>query len=168
DTFADFKVPGVYFNPGVLSLLVFVDQPGFALNTLTFTVTYKHPSVFPAALAFRSGVVGIAGVGQPKMPLGYVVNLGRKGSSLLFGVDARKGGPSTLRLHIQNGRGVPIKLALTVDQLPPIDLSVADTGGAWKDLDIPVTMTPGANRVLLEGREEDWNSIQIDTIQIAP
>jgi alpha-glucosidase len=168
DMFADVTVHGIYLNPGVLSMMVFVDEPGFALNTFSFTSTDKHPSVFPAALAFRSGVVGIAGVGQPTQPLGYVVNLGRKGSSLLFGMDGGKGGPLKLRLHYQNGRGMPIHLALTIDQLPPINLLMADTAGAWKDYDVPVTMTAGPNRVLLEGKEEDWNSIQIDTIQVAP
>jgi hypothetical protein len=168
DTFSNVIVHGIYLNPGVLSMMVFVEEPGFALNTFGFTSTDQHPAVFPAALAFRSGVVGIAGVGQPKQPLGYVVNLGRKGSSLLFSMDGGKGGLMKLRLHYQNGRGIPIHLALTIDQLPPISLLMADTAGAWKDLDVPVTMIAGPNRVLLEGKEEDWNSIQIDTIQVAP
>jgi alpha-glucosidase len=168
DVFTDIRVPGIYLNPGVLSLLVYVEAPGLALNTLSFTVAQKHPSVLPAALAFRSGVAGVGGLGSPGAPLGYVFNLGRKGSSLLFGVDAGNGGPMNLRLHYQNGRKMTVALAITVGTTSPVDLPMPDTSNAWKNLDVPVVLTPGANRILIEGKQDDWSSIQIDTIEVVP
>jgi hypothetical protein len=168
DTFADIPVHGIYLNPGVQNMMVFVERPGFALNTFTFTATDKHASVLPAALAARNGVAGVAGVGQPGMPLGYVMNLGRNGSSLLFGVDGGKGGPMNLRLHYQNGRKVVIKLAVTVDSQTPVSLPMADTNNEWKSIDVPVTLLPGSNRILIEGKEDNWNSIQVDTIEVLP
>jgi alpha-glucosidase len=168
DVFTDISVPGVYLNPGELSLLAFVDSPGFALNAFTLTYAAKQPKVLAAALAFRKGVVGISGIGQPGTPLGFVVNLGRNGSSLLFGLDGGTGGPMTLRLHCSNGRTAPIALAVTIGTAPAISLPVPVTGDVWKNVDLPVTFAPGANRILIEGKEDNWNSIQVDTIEVLP
>jgi alpha-glucosidase (family GH31 glycosyl hydrolase) len=168
DTFTELHYPGVYLNPGELSLLVFTDARGASLNTFTLAPAAKHPSVYYAALAFKRGVVGIAGVGQPGKPLGYVQNLGRVGSSVLFGVDGGPGGPSTLRLHYSNGLAVPVALALTVGSGAAERLPMPPTDKEWKDLDLPVSLAPGANRILIEGKEDGWSSVLLDQIEILP
>jgi hypothetical protein len=40
------------------------------------------------------------------------------------------------------------------------------TGNDWKTLDVPVTLAAGSNRLLIEGLEPEWNSVQLDTVQI--
>jgi hypothetical protein len=35
-------------------------------------------------------------------------------------------------------------------------------------LDVPVTLAAGANRIVIEGREDGWNSVQLDQIEILP
>jgi alpha-glucosidase len=168
DTFAEFRFPGVYLNPGELSLLVFADASGVSLNTFTLAPAAKHASIYAAPLAFKRGVVGIAGVGQPDRPMGYVQNLGRVGSSLLFGVDGGAGGPSTLRLHYANGLAVPVALSLTVGSGAAVSLPMPPTGKDWKNLDVPVTLEAGANRILIEGKEDGWSSVLLDQIEFLP
>jgi alpha-glucosidase len=166
DTFTDLRSPGVYLNPGEVSLLVYVEASGVSLNTFTLTPSAQHPPTYPAPLAARRGVVGIAGVGREGMPLGYVQNLGRIGSSVLFGVDGGTGGPRVLRLHYSNGRDVPIALSLTIGSGAPTALPMPTTGKDWKDMDLPVTLSPGANRILIEGKEDGWNSVLLSQVEI--
>jgi len=162
----DVRFPSVYLNPGEVSLLLFVDAGDLSLASFRLAPAASKPTIYPAPLAFRRGVVGIAGVGQNGRPLGYVQNLGRKGSSLLFGVDGGTGGSRLVRLHYASGKTVPVALTLKAGDGPPIKLAMAPTADAWKDLDVPVTLVPGGNRILIEGQEEEWNSIELDRIEI--
>jgi hypothetical protein len=45
-------------------------------------------------------------------------------------------------------------------------LPMPPTAGQWTDLDMPVTLAAGGNRVLIEGHEKEWNSVQIDHIEV--
>jgi hypothetical protein len=49
-----------------------------------------------------------------------------------------------------------------------VKLPVAPTAGAWRLLDVPVTLEAGANRIQIEGHEEGWNSIQLAQIEVLP
>jgi hypothetical protein len=164
--FGDWHFPAVYLNPGEVSLLLFVDRGDLALASFSLTPAAAKPATYPAPLAFRRGVVGIAGVGRDGRALGYVQNLGRQGSSLLFGIDGGPGGPRVLRLHYANGKTVPVALTLKVGDQPPVKLPMAPTADAWRDLDVPVNLAPGGNRILLEGQEDGWNSVQLDWVEI--
>jgi alpha-glucosidase len=163
----DFPFPGVYLNPGETSLLVYVDQPGFALQSFSLRPAAAPLPTYPAALGFRRGVAGITGIGDPRHPRGYVQNLGRSGSSILLGVDGGPGGPRTLRLTYTNSLALPVSLALGVGGAAPSALPMPPTAGEWKTLDVPVTLAAGANRVLIEGREDGWNSVQLETVEVA-
>jgi hypothetical protein len=168
DVFRDFHFPGVYLNPGEESLLVFVESGGAALNTFTLHPVAKSLSTYPAAFANRHGVAGIAGLGDKARPLGYIQNLGRAGSSLTFGVDGGAGGSEVVRLHYASGQKLPVALTLTVGNGPALPIPLPPTAGAWTNFDVPVTLQAGANRILIEGHEDGWNSIQLDRIEIIP
>jgi alpha-glucosidase len=166
DVFRDFAFPTVYFNPGELTLLVYADAGEVALNTISLAPSAAHPSVYPAARGQRRGVAELAGQGETGHPLGYVRNLGRAGSSLTFSLDGGAGGPRTLRIHYSSGQTRPVALALAIGNRPEINLPAPPTGNDWKDLDVPVTLQAGANRVVLSGQEENWESVQIDQVEV--
>ena len=166
DAFQDFQFPNVYLNPGELSLLVFVESPGAALNTFSLKPAEKPSSTYPAALAFRRGVVGIAGVGDAARPLGYVQNLGRIGSSLTFGVDTTAAGPQVVRLYYSSNQAGPVALTIAVGDTAPAKLPMPPTSGGWKTLDVPVTLAAGSNRVVVEGHEDGWNSVLLEKIEV--
>jgi len=168
DAFADVRIPNVYLNPGETSLLVYVDSAGASLNTLRLEPAAAPLSTYPAALAFRRGVAGLAGIGEAARPLGYVQNLGRNGSSLTFGVDAGAGGPSTLRITYSSSQKLPVALTIAVGAHPAEKLPMPPTAGAWTSLDVPATLAAGANRVVIEGHEEEWNSVLLDKIEVEP
>jgi hypothetical protein len=166
DVFRDFAFPTVYFNPGELTLLVYVDVGGVALNTIRVQPAARQPSVYPAALAHRRGVAELAGQGEAGHPLGYVRNLGRAGSSLTFGLHAGEGGARILRFHYASGQTRPVALSLAVGDGPEATVAAPPTNGEWKDLDLPVTLQPGANRVVLAGQEENWESVQVEQVEV--
>ena len=166
DTFRDLRVPSVYLNPGELSLLVLTEAPGLAFNTFLLKPADKPPSRYEAALAFRRGVAGLAGFGEAGHPLGYVQNLGRTGSGLTFGVSAQAGGPYTLRIHYASNQKEPVALSVAAGGDNAVMLPMPPTAGQWTDLDMPVTLAAGGNRVLIEGHEKEWNSVQIDHIEV--
>jgi alpha-glucosidase len=166
DAFRDFRFPAVYLNPGELALLVFVEAPGAALNAITLKPAARAPSTYPAALAFRRGVAELTGRGDAVRPLGYVRNLGRAGSSVTFGVSGGGGGAQTVRLLYSSNQAGPVALALTVGDGLAVKLPMPPTAGEWKAIDVPVTLATGANRVVVEGREDGWNSVQLDRIEI--
>jgi alpha-glucosidase len=168
DAFRDFRFPAIYLNPGELPLLVFVEAPGASLNTITLAPASQSPSTYPAALALRRGVAELTGRGEAGRPFGYVRNLGRAGSSLLFGVDGGVGGPRNARLHYSSNQAGPVSLTLTVGDGPAVKLAMPPTAGEWRGFDVPVILAAGANRVLIEGREDGWNSVQLDRIEIVP
>ena len=168
DEFKDITVPAVYLNPGELSLLVYVDAPGFALNTLEFRRSVQTPSVYPAALAARTGVVELADLNGGSTGRGVLRNLGRLGSSATLGVVAAQGGPATLRFRYQGAAAKALPFSLKVGDGKEISLQIAPTGGEWTNLDVPVALQPGANRVTLAGLVDGWDSITLDTVEVIP
>jgi alpha-glucosidase len=168
DAFADFRCANVYLNPGELSMLVYVETPGASLNTVTLKPAEQPPSSYAAALAFRSGVASLTGLGDAKRPLGFIQNLGRAGSALTFGVVGGPGGPRTVRIHYSSGQKAPVALTLAVGDGPAEKLPMAPTAGEWKTVDVPVVLAAGGNRLRIEGREDGWNSVEVDRIEILP
>ncbi|HEY4989292.1 MAG TPA: carbohydrate-binding protein, partial [Opitutaceae bacterium] len=168
EVYGDVRVQTLYLNPGELSLMVFVETPGAVLNTFTLQPAAKPLSIYPAALAFRRGVVGLTGLGDPAHPLGFIRNLGRAGSSLLFGVNVGTSGPGLVRVRYASNEAVPVALTLTEGDAPGTKLAMAPTAGAWKTIDVPVNLPSGSDRILIEGNEADWNSVQVDQIEILP
>lgn len=166
DTFRDFTFPAVYLNPGELSLMAYVDAPGVAFNTIALRASATTPAIYPAALALRRGVTEHVGVGEPAHPLGYVRNLGRTGGSLTFGIVAAAPGPQTLRLRYQSTYQKPVALSLAVGDGPAQPLAMASTDGVWTDVDLPVTLQAGANRVVLAGQEPEWNSVAVESLTL--
>jgi len=81
NAFRDVTVPAVYLNPGELSLLLYVDAPGFALNSFEFRPSAQPPSIYPAALAARTGVIELAELNGGSAGRGVLRNLGHIGSS---------------------------------------------------------------------------------------
>jgi alpha-glucosidase len=168
DAFKDFLVPTVYLNPGELSLMVYVDSPGVALNTFELNPAKEPLSVYQAARAYRRGVASLTGVGEAGHSLGYIQNLGRSGSSLTFGVNGGTGGGATLRIHYASSQKDPVALTTAVGDAPASSLPMPPTSGEWKEVDQPVILAAGANRIVIEGHEPEWNSVQVDYIEILP
>ncbi|MGA2443848.1 MAG: TIM-barrel domain-containing protein [Opitutaceae bacterium] len=168
DTFKDITVPAVYLTPGQLSLLIFVDAPGFALNSFAFQPTAHPPSVYPAALAARTGVADLADLKGGSAGRGVLRNLGRIGSSVTFGVVSARGGKAALRFRYQGATGKTLPYSLKVGDAEEIPLQFPPTGGEWKNLDVEVVLQPGANRVTLAGLVDGWDSIDVDTLEAIP
>jgi alpha-glucosidase len=166
DVFKEITLPAVYLNPGELSLLLFVDAPGFALNTFEFRRTAQPPSVYPAALAARTGVVELADLNGGSTDRRVLRNLGRLGSSVTFGVVSAKGGTATLRLRYQGAAGKALPYSLKVGDTQEISLQISPTGGEWKTLDVAVALQPGANRLTLAGLVDGWDSITLDSVEV--
>ncbi|HEX4048529.1 MAG TPA: DUF5110 domain-containing protein, partial [Elusimicrobiota bacterium] len=159
--FEDVKVPGVYLNPGQLTLLVAAETDGVSFNTFAFDAAKFAPSLYPAALAARQGPIEAEKDGA-------VTNLGIKGSRLEFGVGGGRGGARLLRLRYANGgkKSVAVSLALGADG--PRALSLAPTGGAASSLDVPVTLAPGGNRLALAGLEKGWDTVRLESVEVLP
>ncbi len=166
DVFQEITIPAVYLNPGELSLMLYVDAPGFALNTFEFRRTAQPPSVYPAALAARTGVVELADLNGGSTGRGVVRNLGRLGSSVTFGVMSAKGGTATLRFRYQGAAGKPLPYSLKVGDAKEDSLQMPSTGGEWKAFDVTVVLQPGANRVTLAGLVDGWDSITLDSLEV--
>ena len=166
DTFADILIPNVYLNPGELSLMVYVDAEGAALNTFGLRPAKAPPAVYPAALAFRRGVASLTGLGDPKRPLGYVQNLGRAGSSITFGVNSASAGPAVLRIYYASGQKVPVALSVAVGDGKAAGLPAPPSGGEWTTLDVPVTLQAGSTRIVIEGHEPEWSSVQVSQVEV--
>ena len=166
DAFKDLTVPAVYLNPGELSLMVFVDAPGFALNSLDFRPTAQPPSIYPAALAARTGVVELTDLSGGTAGRGLIRNLGRAGSSVTFGVVSARGGEAILRFRYQGTVGKPLPYSLKVGDAKEIPLEIPSTGGEWKTFDVAVRLQPGANRVTLAGLVDGWDAIALDSLEL--
>jgi alpha-glucosidase len=166
DAFKDLTVPAVYLNPGELSLLVYVDAPGFALNSFEFRPTAQPPSVYPAALAARTGVVELTDLNGGPARRGVLRNLGRIGSSVTFGAVSARGGETILRFHYQGTAGKPLPYSLKVGGAREIPLEISTTGGEWKFFDVTVRLQPGANRITLAGLVDGWDSIALDSLEL--
>ena len=168
DVFRDIPIPTVYLNPGELSLMVYVDSKGASLNTFELRPAKEPLHVYQAALAQRHGVASLTGLGEAAHPLGYVQNLGRSGSSLIFGVSGGQGGGAILRIRYASSQKDPVALTLAMGDGSPSKLPMPSTSGNWKVVDVPITLAAGGNKVAIEGHEPEWNSVQIDQIEILP
>jgi len=166
--FKDITIPAVYLNPGEVSLMAYVDAPGFALNTVEFRRAAQPPSVYPAALAARTGVVELADLNGGSTGRGVLRNLGRLGSSATWGVVAERGGPATLRFRYQGAAAGALPFSLKIGDNREIPLQIAPTGGEWRNLDVAVVLQSGANRVTLAGLVDGWDSIAVDTVEVMP
>ena len=155
--FHNVTVPSIYLNPGELNMLLFVEAPGFALSTLDFRPAEHPPTLYPAISAQRSGVAEVA-------ESRYIQSLGRVGSGLTFGLS--QNGPATLRLRYRNGLTKPIALTLQVGDTPAVKLAMPPTGGQWAPFEVPVTLQPGGNRVILQGQESGWDSMQLESLEV--
>ena len=60
------------------------------------------------------------------------------------------------------------KLTIAVGAHPAEKLPMPPTAGAWTSLDVPATLAAGANRIVIEGHEEEWNSVLLDKIEVEP
>jgi hypothetical protein len=59
-----------------------------------------------------------------------------------------------------------VALTIAVGDSAPVKLPMDPTAGEWRNVDVPVTLAAGANRVTLEGHEDGWNSVQVDVIEV--
>jgi hypothetical protein len=147
-------------------MLVYIEAPGASLNTIALKPAEMPPSSYKAALAYRSGVASLTGLGDPKRPLGFIQNLGRAGSGITFGVSGGQGGPRTVRIHYSSSQQGPVALTLAVGDGPAEKLPMAPTAGEWRTLDVPLVLAAGGNRLRIEGHEEGWNSVEVDEVEI--
>lgn len=166
EVFKDIAIPGVYLNPGELGLLLLVDAPGFALNTLEFRPPAKLPTVYPAVIAARAGVVEVTPTHDDDSAKAVLTRLGRIGSSATFGVMSAKGGPATLRFVYMNTTKKPLPFTLRVGDAPETKLEIPATGDTWQNLDLPVTLKAGGNRVSLAGQVDGWDAISLRTLEV--
>jgi alpha-glucosidase len=165
DVWQDVHVPAVYFNPGELSLMLYVDQPGFRINTIAFTPTEKPPAIYPATRATRAGVAEIEN-GGGSAGQGAIRNFGRIGSSLTFGIVAPKAGEATLRLRYQNTTGKSLPYSLQAGASPARPIALPPTNGEWRAFDLPVTLQAGANVVTLRGLVDGWDSAALEQVEL--
>jgi hypothetical protein len=166
DAFKDLTAPAVYLNPGELSLLVYVDAPGFALNSFEFRPTAQPPSIYPAALAARTGVVELTDLNSGPARRGLLGNLGRIGSTVTFGAVSTRGGETILRFRYRGTAGKPLPYSLKVGDTKEIPLEIPSTGGEWKTFEVAVQLQPGANRVTLAGLVDGWDSITLESLEL--
>ncbi len=161
----DVTIPGVYLNPGEISLMVYIDRPGFALNTFDFARAAQPPSLYPATRATRRGVVEIVRAGGPAGQ-DIVHNLGRIGSSLTWGVVAPRAVEATLRLRYQNDKGKDLPYELKIGPAAARPLALPATGTEWKTFEIKVPLAAGANAVQISGLVDGWDSVAVESLQL--
>jgi alpha-glucosidase len=166
DNFRDILIPDVYLAPGVHCLLLFVDAPGFVLSSFEFSTTKSFPRVYPAPLALRSGVADLIADNTGYSGRGAVRNLGRLDSSVTFGIMSQGTGPARLRLHYRGSAETPLPYEMHLNSDEPVRLSIASTKGEWRTLDVPVVLQTGANKLVLAGLVDGWDSIMLDSIEV--
>jgi len=88
------------------------------------------------------------------------------GTGAGFGVMAGAGGERTLRLSYANGLKKPVALSLTVGKGTAVPLALPSTEGQWRPFDVAVRLEPGADRISIDGREEGWDSIQLESLTL--
>jgi hypothetical protein len=161
----DVLIPAAYLNPGDVSLMLYVDQPGFLLNTLGFTRTAQPTAIYPATRALRTGVAEIEN-GGGSAGRGAIRNFGRQGTSLTWGVVAPQAGGATLRFLYQNNNGKPLPFELKSGETPAQAMALPPTGSGWKDFDVKVSLQAGANRVQFSGLVDGWDSITLEQLEL--
>ncbi len=165
DTWKDITIPGVYLNPGEISLLAYVDQPGFRFNSLGFERTAHPPAIYPAVRAARVGMAEIQN-GSGSAGRGAVRNLCHLGTSLTWGVVAPHEGAATLRFLYQNSSDKALPYEVAIDGAPGRPLNLLPTGGEWKTTDLNVTLESGANRVEFRSLIKGWESVALEELQL--
>jgi alpha-glucosidase len=164
-TWKDVTIPAVYLNPGEVSLMLYVEQPGFRLNTLAFARTARPPMVYPAARAARTGVAEIENGGR-SAGRGAVRNLGRIGTSLTWGVVAPNAGDATLRFLYKNDTGKALAFEMQIGGKAAVPLTFGPTGGAWRTLNALARLDVGANRVQLRGLVDSWDTLSLEHLEL--
>jgi alpha-glucosidase len=165
DVWQDVVIPAAYLNPGEVSLMLYVDQPGFRLNTLGFIRTAKPPAIYPATRALRAGVAEIEN-GGGSTGQGAIRNFGRHGTSLTWGVVAPRTGEATLKFRYQSFNDKPLPFALKIGEAEVQPLALPPTTSEWKTFDVKVPLQAGANRVQLSGLVDGWNSITMEQLEL--
>jgi hypothetical protein len=145
--------------------MLYVDHPGFRINTIAFTPTEKPPAIYPATRATRAGVAEIEN-GGGSAGQGAIRNFGRIGSSLTFGIVAPKAGEATLRLRYQNTTGKSLPYSLQAGASPARPIALPPTNGEWRAFDLPVTLQAGANVVTLRGLVDGWDSAALEQVEL--
>lgn len=161
----DVVIPSTYFNPGEVSLMVYVEQPGFSLNTLGFSRTAQPPTLYPASRAFRTGVAEILNGGGSNGQ-DAIRNFGRRGTSLTWGVVAPRAGQATLRFLYQNNTGKPLPFELKIGETAAQPVTLAPKDDLWQTVDLTGDLEAGANRVQLSGLGEGWDSITVERLEL--
>jgi alpha-glucosidase len=167
--FVDVAVPNVYLNPGEVTLMVFAETDGVALDGFEFKAAASPPATYAAALGKLQGTAEVRFAGEGSDGRGLLDRLGRIGSTATYGIGAKTSGPATLRIRYRNTSGQPVRIAVRVGAGPVQQVSfppVADDG--WQTLDVVAHFEPGPNTVSFSGIEETWNSISLDRISIVP
>jgi alpha-glucosidase len=165
DVWQDVVIPAAYLNPGEVSLMLYVDQPGFRLNTLGFTRTAQPPAIYPATRALRTGVAEIEN-GGGSAGRGAIGNFGRCGTSLTWGVVAPRAGEATLRFRYQSSNDRALPCSLKVGEAAAQSLALPPTASEWKSFDVKVPLQAGANRVQFSGQVDGWNSITLERLEL--
>jgi alpha-glucosidase len=167
DVWQEITVPGVYLNPGELSLMLFVEAPGWSVNTIAFVRTARPARRYPAVFAARAGVTEVEMHGGSELQ-GAVRNLGRIGSRLTWGIVSPDAQDATLRLRYQNSTGKPLPYSLKVGAGDARPLLLPATNGDWRDFDVKARLSPGANVVSLAGLVDGWDAVTVEWIELRP
>jgi len=161
----DVSVPLVYLNPGELSLMLYIESPGFLLNTLEFHRVKGPPVVYPAPLGARAGIAEVDRKGSSKGE-SALKNLGRLGSAVTLAIVAPKSGRARLRLLYQSGSTKELSYSVQVGTGAAREFTLAATGGRWSTYDLPVVLQEGANSVTLSGKVDGWDSVTLESVTL--
>ena len=165
DVWRGVKITNVYLNPGELSLLLYIEQSGFRLNTLEFARSVEALNVYPSTRALRAGMAEIVNGGGPS---GHdaVRNLCKLGTSLTWGVVAPNTGEHTLSFLYQNSSDKPLPYEFAVGKTTALPLALPPTGNEWKNFVVKVPLEAGGNRVQLRSLNPGWESIVIEQLEL--
>ena len=150
-------LPNVYLNPGLDSLMAFVDRAGFALGSLDFRRAASPPSVVEAAWATHTGQVVAT-----KDGLG---NVGQLAGSVTLSVPAAHDGTGRVRFRYAND-GSDLTLLLSVDGAKPMAVTFPRTGRTFGDLEVAVPLVEGSNRVTLSWKSDKYDSIRLAQVEV--
>ncbi len=158
-------IRNVYLNPGEDSLLLSVEQGGFALNDLEFRRAENASTGVEAYLALKTGnaSVGKDETGRPRLD-----GFGQRSGSATVGIVSAREGAGKVRLRYANTGAKTIVVQLTVNGGKPVDVALPGTGGKWTVLDFPANFVAGPNRIALTWTHEEWDSATLQRIEIAP
>jgi alpha-glucosidase len=164
DGWQDILVPNVYLNPGSDSLMLYVDQPGLVFDGIEFKMPASAPSVTNAEWAAFTGQVV---VNTSETGSGSLGNVGQLRGSVTMGVASTQPGLTKIRIRYANG-GRTISLRLFANDEEATLVRFPNTGGGdlWKDVDIPLALREGANRLKLTWNTNGYDSIALKSIEV--